>query len=70
MLINDAGLFDSKKRFDLLSQNPFEIMVFDKRVDYIKPDSENSGGVPFKSIYLCSNMLPKIFVFEYLDKTL
>jgi hypothetical protein len=41
----------------------FEIMVFDKRVDYIKQDIKMKG-VPFKSIYLCSNILPKQFIFE------
>ena len=64
MLINDAGLFDSKRRFELLSKNKFEIMVFNKRIEYIKPDGESLSGVPFKSIYLCSNLLPSQFVFE------
>lgn len=64
ILINDAGLFDSIKRFELLSNNKFEIMVFNKRIDYIKPDNPNMKGVPFKSIYLCSNILPSQFVFE------
>ena len=67
MLINDAGLFDSKKRFQLLSHNNFEIMVFDSRIDYEK-DNENMRGVPFKSIYLCSNILPLQFVFENIIK--
>ena len=68
MLINDAGLFDSKKRFQLLSNNKFEIMVFDSRIDYEK-NGENMNGVPFKSIYLCSNILPLQYVFEILNKT-
>ena len=63
MLINEAGLFDSQKRYGLLSTHKFEIMVFDKRIDYIKTGTELKG-VPFKSIYLCSNLLPKQFVFE------
>lgn len=67
MLINDVGLFDSKKRFQLLSHNNFEIMVFDSRVDYEK-DNKNMHGVPFKSIYLCSNILPSQFVFENIIK--
>lgn len=66
MLINEAGLFDSKKRYKLLKNNPFEIMVFDKRIDYIK-DEEMLKGVPFKSIFLCSNVLPTQFTFEVLS---
>ena len=65
MLINEAGLFDSKKRYNLLANNKFEIMVFDKRVDYIK-GNEVLRGVPFKSIYLCSNILDRQFVFAKL----
>ena len=42
-------------------------MVFDKRIDYIKGD-ENMNGVPFKSIFLCSNVLPDKFVFEALGE--
>jgi len=63
MLINEAGLFDSKKRYELLKNNRFEIMVFDKRIDYIKGE-EMLKGVPFKSIFLCSNILPTQFIFE------
>jgi hypothetical protein len=64
ILINEAGLFDSRKRFSLLSNNKFEIMVFNKRIDYIKPTNEQLSGVPFKSIYLCSRVLPSQFIFE------
>jgi hypothetical protein len=63
LLINEAGLFDSKKRYELLKNNPFEIMVFDKRIDYIKGE-EVMKGVPFKSIFLCSQILESKFVFE------
>ena len=66
MLINEAGLFDSKKRYELLKNNRFEIMVFDKRIDYIK-GKEMLKGVPFKSIFLCSNILPTQFTFEMLS---
>jgi len=63
LLINEAGLFDSKKRYELLKTNPFEIMIFNKRIDYIKGE-ETLKGVPFKSIFLCSKLLPERFVFE------
>lgn len=65
MLINDAGLFDSKIRFELLSTNKFEIMVFNRRIDYER-DGKLSSSVPFKSIYLCSGVLPAQFVFEHI----
>jgi len=70
ILINDAGLFDSKKRYELFKNNRFEIMVFDKRIDYIKCKEYSTClcGVPFKSIFLCSNILPRQFVFEEVYK--
>ena len=63
MLINETGLFDSKKRFDLLSTNPFEIMMFDHRISYRNENDTQKTSPPFKSIYLCSNILPSKFVF-------
>lgn len=65
LLINESGLFDTKKRYEMFKNNPFEIMVFDKRINYIK-DGVVMKGVTFKSIYLCSQMLPSKFVFEKL----
>ncbi len=67
MLINISGLFDSKKRYGLFKNNPFEIMVFNKRIDYIKTEVNNSSP-PFSSIYICSSLLPSQFVFEELLK--
>ena len=68
MLINISGLFDSRVRFNLFRNNPFEIMVFNKRVDYIKTE-ENNSSPPFSSIYLCSRLLPQQFVFEEISKS-
>ena len=65
LLINESGLFDTKKRYELFKNNPFEIMVFDKRINYIK-DGVIKRGATFKSIYLCSNILPDKFIFEVL----
>jgi len=65
ILINEAGLFDSQKRYTLLKNNPFEIMVFNKRIHYIK-SGKSLKGVPFKSIFLCSGILPRQIVFEKL----
>jgi hypothetical protein len=67
MLINEAGLFDSKKRYELFKNNPFELMIFDKRIDYIR-SAEEKSGVPFKSIYCCSRILPEKIIFEELGE--
>ena len=66
LLINESGLFDTKKRYEMLKNNPFEIMVFDKRVHY-KKNGIVKKQEPFKSIYLCSQLLPSKFVFSVLS---
>lgn len=66
MLINVSGLFDSKKRFELFKNNPFELMVFNKRINYINTDNKKSP--PFASIYICSEILPNKIVFEEINK--
>jgi len=63
LLINESGLFDTKRRYEMLKNNPFEIMVFNKRINYIK-DGVIKKGATFKSIFFCSNILPKQYVFE------
>ena len=63
LLINEAGLFDSKTRYSLLKNNPFEIMIFNKRIGYFR-DDEDLKSVPFKSIYLCSQLLPRKIIFH------
>ena len=63
MLINNSGLFDTKKRYEMLKNNQFEMMIFDKRINYMK-DGIIMKGVTFTSIYLCSNLLPSKIVFE------
>ena len=70
MLINISGLFDSKKRFNLFRNNDFEIMVFNKRIDYIKPSQDNKSSPPFSSVYICSRLLPSKFVFKELLNSL
>lgn len=65
LLINESGLFDTKYRYEMLKTNQFELMIFDKRVHYEK-DGIVKKQEPFKSIYLCSNLLPDKIVFEVL----
>lgn len=66
LLINISGLFGSKKRFNMFKDNEFEMMVFDKRINY---DNENGKcSPPFDSIYLCSKLLRDKIIFETIDK--
>lgn len=70
MLVGVVGLFESQRRFNLFSNNEFEVMYFDKRIAYFKNyiDEKPSLNPPFSSVYLCHKMLPKQIVFETVNK--
>lgn len=70
MLVGVVGLFDSKKKADLFKDKDFEIMYLSPRVNYFK-DYDNPveiKGIPYQSVYLCRDMLPRQIVFEELKK--
>lgn len=66
MLVGVVGLFESKRRFDMFKNNKIEVMYFDKRISYFKSydDQKPSLNPPFSSVYLCSNVLENVIVFE------
>lgn len=70
MLVGAAGLFESRKKFDLFRAHEFEIMRFDKRVCYFKDWKEIKPGKapPFNSVYVCSGILPRPVVFEKITR--
>lgn len=68
MLVGVVGLFDSSKKAELFNNNKFEIMYLNPRVNYFNKKIEKIGNVPYQSVYICSNMLPKQIVFEKLEK--
>lgn len=71
ILVGVVGLFESKSRFEMFSDNKFEIMYLDKRVSYFKDydDQRPSLNPPFSSVYICSGILPDRIVFERIDKS-
>ena len=70
MLVGVVGLFESQKRFEMFSNNEFEIMYLDKRVSYFKDYGEQKPSLnpPFSSVYVCSGILPRQIVFEKVHK--
>ena len=70
MLVGIVGLFESKQRFELFRDNPFEIMYINKRVAFFKDYAEQKPSLnpPFSSAYICQGILPKTLVFEEIDK--
>ena len=70
MLVGVVGLFESQTRFDMWSQNDFEIMWLSKRIAYFKSYDEQipSLNPPFSSVWLTKNVLPRANVFEKVRK--
>jgi hypothetical protein len=67
MLMGVVGIFESQKRFNLFKNNNFEVMYFNKRVNYFSPFNENINP-PFSSVYICRNILPRQIIFEPIEK--
>lgn len=66
MLMNYAGLFDNKKRFNLFKKYGVQLFVLDGRTKFIKRgNSADSESSPlFQSIYVCRGLLPSEIVFQ------
>lgn len=64
LLSNYAGLFDSRKRFDLFRDNGVELFIIRGRTAYIRRQDGFSASPMFQSIYVCHDVLPKQIVFQ------
>ena len=58
--LNDAAPKQIFKDKDL------QLLMFDKRMRFIKPDGERMGSPTFSSAYFCYNFLPKQIIMEKL----
>lgn len=65
MLVGLVGIFESKRRFSLFSQYPPEMMIFNRRISFLRhPDDKKAAlNPPFSSGYVCYNLLPSSLVF-------
>ena len=73
MLVGVAGLFESKKRFDIFDRNDFEILYLRPRVSYFQDYKDlatvpPSINPPFQSVYICSGVLPQQICFAEINK--
>jgi hypothetical protein len=56
---------DTKQRFEYYSKYGLDLMIFDKRVNYIG----SNGSPPFASAWFTNKILPDKLVFEILPKS-
>lgn len=68
MLLNANGLFETKKRQNLYKNNHFELLYFDKRIDFMNKDFKIMKGIPFPSVYVCSGILPRQIMFAEIKR--
>ena len=70
MLLGIVGIFESWRRFNLFRSNKFEVLYFDKRVQYYSQyDAETTDLCPpFSSAYVCHKILPKQIEFAEIAK--
>lgn len=64
LVMNFNGLFDSKKRARLFSENEFELLVPFGRMKFTHKDKGQLNSPNFQSIYLCSGLLDRQIVFS------
>lgn len=70
MLLSSAGLFESKARFELFRDNPWELLILNKRIAFFKDyqDQKPSLNPPFSSCYVTSNLLPDKICYAEINK--
>ena len=68
MILNFNGLFDSKARWHLFKDNPFQLLIPLGRMHFF--NDECVGNSPnFQSIYVCKEMLPEQITFSEIGET-
>lgn len=65
MLMNYAGLFDNRYRFNLFKEKGVQLFVLNGRTNFIKRGRSVQANSPlFQAIYICRGILPNQIVFQ------
>ena len=62
ILLNYAGLWDSPKRFEMFKKYGIELLIINRRINFIRPDGTSDRPM-FQSIYVCHDMLPERIMY-------
>lgn len=69
LLMNTNGLFDSKLRWELFSQNSFALYYLKGRVNYMKEYGKvEKSSPPFQSAYITSGIFSEKIIFQELEE--
>ena len=53
----------------LFEDRGLQLLLFDKRIEFIQPNAKQRGKITFNSSYFCWNLLPRDIVMRRLKKT-
>ena len=53
----------------LFKDRGLQLLLFDKRMEFIQPNAKQRNKVTFNSVYFCANFLPRDIVMRNLHKT-
>ena len=68
LIMTNTWLNDSAPK-KLFRDRDLQLLMFDRRMEFIQPDSDKKGKITFSSSYYCWNLLPKQIIMESLDLT-
>ena len=64
--MTNTWLNDSAPK-QLFMDKDLQILMFDKRMQFISPDGRNNSKITFSSSYYCWNFLPKQIIMRKLN---
>ena len=67
MIMNNNGLFDSKARYELFTNNNFELLIPKGWMRFFDETMEVKNSPNFQSIYVCNGILPQTIEFVDMD---
>jgi len=67
LIMTNTWLNDSAPK-QLFMEKDLQLLMFDKRMEFIQPNSTKSNKITFSSSYYCWNFLPKQIVMKTLNK--
>ena len=65
LLMSITWLNDAAPK-QIFKNKELQLLMFDKRLRFIKPNGEQMGSPTFSSAYFCYNFLPKQIIMKYL----
>lgn len=69
LIMSNTWLNDSAPK-QLFSDVDLQLLMFDKRMEFIQEDGQSNGKITFSSSYYCYDILPKQIIMEKLDKNI